>query len=122
MSYTFRPRTAKDKFDGNKLIVLFNGAISNTAKTFIRQAIRKVLNPRWINGTLEAFAKVVNPKIRGWINYCGKFFKSRMIRIFIYLDGLLQRWATNKYKTTSKAETLEKFKRIKEETPVLFYH
>lgn len=122
MSYTFRPRTAKDKFDGNKLIVLFNGAISNTAKTFIRQAIRKVLNPRWINGTLEAFAKVVNPKIRGWINYYGKFFKSRMIRIFIYLDGLLQRWATNKYKTTSKAETLEKFKRIKEETPVLFYH
>ena len=122
MSYTFRPRTAKDKFDGNKLIVLFNGAISNTAKTSIRQAIRKVLNPRWINGTLEAFAKVVNPKIRGWINYYGKRFKSRMIRIFIYLDGLLQRWATNKYKTTSKAETLEKFKRIKEETPVLFYH
>lgn len=122
MSYTFRPRTAKDKFDRNKLIVLFNGAISNTAKTSIRQAIRKVLNPRWINGTLEAFAKVVNPKIRGWINYYGKFFKSRMIRIFIYLDGLLQRWATNKYKTTSKAETLEKFKRIKEETPVLFYH
>ena len=122
MSYTFRPRTAKDKFDRNKLIVLFNGAISNTTKTSIRQAIRKVLNQRWINGTLEAFAKVVNPKIRGWINYYGKFFKSRMIRIFIYLDGLLQRWATNKYKTTSKAETFEKFKRIKEETPVLFYH
>lgn len=122
MRYTFRPRTAKDKFDRIKLIVLFSGAIINAAKTSIRQAIRKVLNPRWIKRTLEAFAKVVNPKIKGWINYYGKFFKSRMIRIFIYLDGLLQRWAAYKYKITSKAETLEKFKRIKEETPVLFYH
>jgi RNA-directed DNA polymerase len=122
LSYTFRPRTAKDKFDRNKLIVLFNGAISNTAKTSIRHAIRKVLNPQWTNGTLEAFAKVLNPKIRGWINYYGKFFKSRVIRIFDYLDGLIQHWIAKKYKITAKAETLAKFKRIKEETPVLFYH
>jgi RNA-directed DNA polymerase len=122
LSYTFRPRTAMDKFDRNKLIVLFNGAISNAAKTSIRQAIRKVLNPQWVKGTLEAFAKVLNPKIRGWINYYGKFFKWRMIRIFDYLDCLIRSWIANKYKITSKAETLGKFKRIKEETPVMFYH
>lgn len=62
LSYTFRPRPAKDKFDSNKLIVLFNGAISNAAKTSIRKAIRKVLNPQWTSGKLEAFAKVLNPK------------------------------------------------------------
>lgn len=122
LSYTFRPRTAKDKFDPNKLIVLFNGAISNAAKTSIRAAIRKVLKPKWTSETLEAFAKVLNPKIRGWINYYGKFFKLRMIRIFGYLDGLMQRWIAKKYKITSKAETLAKFKRIKEETPMLYYH
>jgi len=80
LSYTFRPRAAKDKFDPKKLIVLFNGAISNAAKTSIRKAIRKVLNPKWINGTLEGLANVLNPKIRGWINYYGKFFKWRMIK------------------------------------------
>ena len=122
LSYTFRPRTARDKFDPKKLIVFFNGAISNAAKTSIRQAIRKILNPRWVNGALETFAKTLNPKIRGWINYYGKFFKSRVIRIFDYLDGLMQRWIANKYKITSKAETLAKFKRIKEEAPALFYH
>lgn len=122
LSYTFRPRTAKDKFDSNKLIVLFNGAISNAAKTSIRKAIRKVLNPQWTSGKLEAFAKVLNPKIRGWINYYGKFFKMRMIRTFNYLDSLIMRWIANKYKITSKAETLGKFKRIKEETPLMFYH
>lgn len=122
LSYTFRPRTAMDKFECNKLIVLFNGAISNAAKTSIRQAIRKVLNPQWINGTLEAFAKVLNPKIRGWINYYGKFFKWRMIRIFDYLDGLIRSWIANKYKLTSKTKTLEEYKRIREGTPVMFYH
>ncbi len=122
LSYTFRPRTAMDKFGRNKLIVLFNGAISNAAKTSIRQAIRKVLNPQWIHVSLEAFAKVLNSKIRGWINYYSKFFKWRMIRVFDYLDGLIQRWVANKYRLTSKAKTLEEFKRIREETPVLFYH
>lgn len=122
LSYTFRPRTAIDKFDRNKLIVLFNGAISNAAKRTIREVIRKVLNPQWTNGTLEAFAKVLNPKIRGWINYYGKFFKWRMIRVLDYLDSLIQRWMANKYRITSKAGTLGKFKRIKEETPNMFYH
>jgi len=122
LSYTFRPRTAKDKFDRNKLIVLFNGAISKAAKTSIRQAIRKVLNPQWTTGTLDAFAKVLNPKISGWINYYGKFFKSRVIRIFEYLDGLIRRWIAKKYKITSKAATLAKFGRMKEDAPELFYH
>ncbi len=122
LSYTFRPRAAKDKFDPKKLIVLFNGAISNAAKTSIRKAIRKVLNPKWINGTLEGLANVLNPKIRGWINYYGKFFKWRMIKVFHYLDGLIQRWLANKYRFTSKAKTIETFQRIKEEFPVMFYH
>ncbi len=122
LSYTFRPRAAKDKFDPKKLIVLFNGAISNAAKTSIRKAIRKVLNPKWVNGTLEGLANVLNPKIRGWINYYGKFFKWRMIKVFHYLDGLIQRWLANKHRFTSKAKTIETFQRIKEEFPVMFYH
>lgn len=122
LSYTFRPRTAMDKFGRNKLIVLFNGAISNAAKTSIRKAIRKILNPQWINVSLEAFANVLNPKIRGWINYYSKFFKWQMIRVFNYLDYLIQCWIANKYKLTSKAKTLEAFKRIREQTPVIFYH
>ena len=122
LSYTFRPRTALDKFGRNKLIILFNAAISNAAKKFIRQAIRKVLNPERINVSLEAFANVLNPKIRGWINYYGKFFKWRMIRVFDYLDYLIQRWIANKYRITSKAQTLEKLEVIRKETPLMFYH
>ena len=122
LSYTFQPRIAKDKFDPKKLIVLFNGAISSAAKTSIRRAIRKVLNPRWTNDSLEAFAKVLNPKIRGWINYYGKFFKSRMIRVFEYLDKLVRRWMARKYKITAKEGTFARFQRTKKEVPTLFFH
>src|SRR4051812_30951506 len=46
LSYTFRPRKSMDKFGRKKMITLFSGAISNTAKTSIRQAIRKSFNPQ----------------------------------------------------------------------------
>jgi hypothetical protein len=101
-----------DKFKRNKLIVLFNGAISNMAKKSIRQSIRKILNPRWINVSLEMFASRLNPKIRGWINYYGKYFKWRMIKVFSYLDGLMRSWIAKKYKITSKAKTMQHYCRI----------
>ena len=122
LSYTFRPRTALDQFGRNKRIVLFNGAISNTAMTSIRRSIRKVLNPQWIHTTWENFAEVLNPKIRGWINYYGKFFKKRVVRVFNYLDGLLSRWIKHKYRLRSIKQCLEKFKQCKASNPLLFYH
>jgi RNA-directed DNA polymerase len=122
LSYTFRPRAAMDKFKRNKLIVLFNGAISNMAKKSIRQGIRKILNPQWINISLEMSANRLNPKIRGWINYYGKYFKWRMIKVFTYLDGLMRSWISKKYKITSKAETMKHYCRIRKESPTLFYH
>jgi RNA-directed DNA polymerase len=122
LSYTFRPRAAMDKFKRKKLIVLFNGAISNMAKKSIRQAIRKILNPQWTDVSLAIFAERLNPKIRGWINYYGKYFKWRMIKVFTYLDGLMRSWISKKYKITSKAETMMHYCRIRKENPTLFYH
>src|SRR3954462_7040688 len=122
LSYTFRPRTAMDSFGRNKLIVLFNGAISSAAKASIRRAIRKILNPQWINISLEGVSKALNAKIRGWINYYGKFFKWRMIRVFNYLDYLLQRWIANKYRLTSKGQSLVTYEAIRKENPFMFYH
>ena len=122
LSYTFRPRTALHKYNHKKMIVLFNGAISNAAKQSIRQACRKILNPRRTNVKLESFAKVLNPKIRGWINYYGKFFKLRMIRVFAYLNGLIQKWLAKKYKLVSKTKTLALYRKILGDEPELFYH
>ncbi len=122
LSYTFRPRSVLIKRDRNKKIVLFNGAISNDAKKSIRQSCKRILKPSRTNVDLESFAKVLNPKIRGWINYYGKFFRKRLIRVFYYLDGLIFKWVHHKYKLYSKKKTLQMYRRIKELSPDLFYH
>lgn len=122
LSYTFRPRIALDKFGRKRSILLFNGSISSAAKTSIRESIRKVLKPKFSNTSWEHFAEVLNPKIRGWINYYGKFYKNEVVRVFIYIDGLLLRWIRHKYKLHSWKKCLEKFSQLKALNPHLYYH
>jgi RNA-directed DNA polymerase len=122
LSYTFRPRKSMDKFGRKKMITLFAAAISNTAKTSIRQAIRKSFNPKWTNTPLQAVADFLNPKIRGWINYYGLFYRMQMISVFSYFDGLLKRWLAKKYKIISKAEVLRRYSKLRQDLPLLFYH
>ena len=43
LSYSFQPRTVKDKFGREKRLLVFSAAISNEAKTRIRTTIREVL-------------------------------------------------------------------------------
>jgi len=47
LSYSFQPRARRDKFGRKKTFFVFSGAISNAAKTSIREAIRGVMIPRW---------------------------------------------------------------------------
>jgi hypothetical protein len=86
------------------------------AKKSIRQGIRKILNPQWINVSLEISSSKLNPKIRGWMNYYGKYFKWRMIKVLSYLDGRMRSWISKKYKITSKAKqcstTVESEKKV----------
>ena len=68
LSYSFQPRIIKSKFGSKKTILWFSAAISQQAKTSIREKLREILITQWSNQKLEWFAKKLNPKIRGWIN------------------------------------------------------
>jgi len=122
LSYSFQPRTVKDKFGRNNRLVVFNAAISQKAKTSIREKLREVVRTRWSNQTLEWFADKLNPKIRGWINYYARFNRHKALGVFYYLNDLLRRWIKNKYKLRAKAWMYDKYKLIQSESPTLFYH
>ena len=122
LSYSFQPRTVKDKFGRSKRLVVFNAAISQKAKTSIREKLREVIKIRWSNQTLEWFADKLNPKIRGWINYYAKFNRHLAHGVFYYLNELIRRWIKNKYKIRGKAWMYEKYRKIQSENPTLFYH
>ena len=76
LGFTFRPRPSIDK--NGKRFVGFNPAVSNKAQKAMRQTIRSWNLNRRTTETIEDFARMYNPVIRGWINYYGSFCKSAL--------------------------------------------
>ncbi|MGV8058730.1 MAG: group II intron reverse transcriptase/maturase [Smithellaceae bacterium] len=96
LGFTFRPRRAKER--SGKFFVSFIPAISNKAKKSICDTMRQWNLHRKTDKSLDDLARVVNPVLRGWINYYGSFYKSALYHTFKHLNNILVRWATRKYK------------------------
>ncbi len=97
LGYTFRPRRAKNR--NGKLFISFIPAVSNKAANAIRATIRSWrLGATRNNQSLEEIAKFVNPYIRGWVNYYGRFYRSALTPVLRYLERVLVYWARRKYK------------------------
>ena len=96
LGYTFRPRRSKNKY--GKYFINFTPAVSNNAKTAMRQKIhdwRMHLKP---DKTLEDLSNMFNPVIRGWISYYGRFYKSELYSVLKHMNRALAHWAVRKYK------------------------
>ncbi|MDH7459883.1 group II intron reverse transcriptase/maturase [Chitinophagaceae bacterium 26-R-25] len=123
LGYSYQPRRKRDRFArGNKSYMIFAPAISNNAKTSIRKALKASLNTRNINMTLKGFATILNPKIRGWVNYYTRFYRELTLEIFHYLNTLIRKWIRNKYRTKRRPKMFEKYRAIQKAEPTLFYH
>lgn len=96
LGYTFRPRRAKTR--QGRFFVGFNPAISNKATKSICDTMRQWKLHRRSDKSLDELAQMINPALRGWINYYGHFYKSALYRTFQHLNNILARWASRKYK------------------------
>jgi len=122
LGYTFEPRNIPCKFRVGERFLTFTGAICQSAKTNIREVIKKVFNPKWTNSTIDTFARVLNPKICGWVNYYTKLNEHKALEVFRYLNGIILKWLSNKYKLRSYRDTYRTYRQIQRDTPELFYH
>lgn len=122
LSYSFQPRTIRDKYDERKRLLVFCAAISNQAKASIRSKLKEVLQVKWNVATLEWFAEKLNPKIRGWVNYYARFGRWKALKVFHYLNELIIQWLKHTYKILGIRKALLKYRKIQEEKPELFYH
>ncbi len=124
LGYTFRPRRAYSK--GGKLFTGFLPAISNQAKCGIRRTIKGWRLHRCITDTMETLAKRVNPCLRGWINYYGKYYRSEIGRPLLQVDHYLIRWIRSKYRrstgTLGMRQALDHLGRVRRHQPHLFEH
>lgn len=122
LGYTFRPRRARSKRGG--LFTSFLPAISNKAKKKIKKNIRAWKLHRRTEKTLEELADKINPIVRGWIQYYGKFYKTEMNIFIRNIENYLLRWIMAKYKNfRNKVRHSWKFmSKIKKKFPNMFYH
>ena len=51
---------------------------------------------------LNDIAQLLNPKIRGWINYYSKFYPTVLTALYKYIDDRICRWAKKKFKSLRK--------------------
>ena len=96
LGYCFRPRLVKAR-KGN-FFVSFTPAISTAARNKISNVIKDWKVHLLSDQSLESISSHLNPKIRGWYNYYGKYQKSAMSGVGRQIDFALVRWAKRKYK------------------------
>ena len=97
LGYTFRPRRAKNRW--GKFFVSFLPAVSTKAAKKIRATIRDWrLGATRNNQSLEELAQFVNPYVRGWVNYYGRYYRSALTPILRYLERSLVYWVRRKLK------------------------
>jgi RNA-directed DNA polymerase len=123
LGFTFRPRLAATKY-GTKF-VSFLPAISNSAAKAKRRQLRRWRLHRWSNRTLKDLADFINPIVRGWVNYYGRFYRSEVTdAVLRHINNYLMRWAMNKYKRLhrSRRRAIRFLEQTFQSDPTLFVH
>jgi group II intron reverse transcriptase/maturase len=96
LGYGFRVRKVRTKT--GKYFFSFNPAISDEAAKRIRAQIRSWRLHRRSGMTLEQLARDINPVVRGWMNYYGRFYPSALVFSLNRINDYLVRWLVQKYK------------------------
>ncbi|MGZ6663137.1 MAG: group II intron reverse transcriptase/maturase [Solirubrobacteraceae bacterium] len=95
LGYTFRARVVRGP---RGYFVSFNPAISNAAMKAKNKQIRDWHLRRRSRSDLSALAEDINPQVRGWINYYGRFYRSELYSLAKRIDEHVVRWAMHKFK------------------------
>jgi RNA-directed DNA polymerase len=95
LGYTFRRRWVKNKT--GEFFNSFMPAASKSAVQKFRDRIRE-LREKGILMTPEELANILNPVIRGWVNYFSRFSPSEARKVLDFVNLSLVRWAKRRYK------------------------
>lgn len=122
LGFAFRPRMAKNRW--GKIFTCFLPAVSPQALKRMRDQIRSWRLLRHAPLPLEDIARILNPVLRGWWHYYGRFYRTEMWKLFRYFDERLGAWLRRKYKTLKghPGRSLRRLNSIARRFPYLFVH
>lgn len=123
LGYSFQPRTAKSKHTG-KLFLGYDCAISISSRKRLADKLEELDIINMSFKSIVGIAQKLNPYIRGWINYYGKFRGYELSKVFYLLRCRLVRWARKRYKRYrhSLSKAYRWLDRVRKQYPYLFYH
>lgn len=122
LGYDFKPCFAYQA-KLKKGFTFFSAAIGKKATKRILSTLASLIgrNP---NGDLAHWAKIINPKMRGWIQYYSLFYKWELRSIMRQLNHRLTRWVMKYYKRFKESYTLASawLRKQYHKNPKLFVH
>jgi len=121
LGFTFRQRKARAK-DGRQ----FNSFLPAICKEALKKISVEVRSWRLYNRTgqdLKDVARDINPIVRGWMQYYGRFYRSKMYPLLSRINAYLVRWIRKKYKRLeAKKKAIRCWRGIIKRYPRLFAH
>jgi len=121
LGFTFRPRGARAK-DGRRFLS-FMPAISKDALKKISAEVRSWRLHRRTGHTFTDLARMINPIVRGWMNYYGAFYRSALYGLLTRINAYLMRWVRKKYRRyRGRQEFQQAWARVTKQYPRFIAH
>ncbi|MFC1863944.1 group II intron reverse transcriptase/maturase [Thermodesulfobacteriota bacterium] len=122
LGFTFQHRGVRGR--SGDIFMGFNPAVSKKAIKVIRSEIRSWRLHLRSDINLLDLSRIVNPILRGWVNYYGHYFRSRLYYALNPFHRILVKWAMRKYKKFKghQRRASQWILRIRKATPQLFAH
>jgi group II intron reverse transcriptase/maturase len=123
LGYCFRPRLVRRARDG-MLFWGFNPAVSPSALKGMRATIRDLDLLRQTQLSVEEIARQINPLLRGWIGYYGRYAPSALAPLLRYVNLRLVAWAMRKFKSfrSHRIRASQFMQRLARDCAKLFVH
>jgi RNA-directed DNA polymerase len=123
LGYCFRPRLVR-RFRDKTLFCGFNPAVSPSAMKAMRSTIRELKLVHQTQLSLQDIAQKLNPLLRGWIEYYGRYAPSALYPLLRHVNQMLVAWAMRKFKRFKghKVRTSQFLQRLATEPTALFVH
>jgi group II intron reverse transcriptase/maturase len=123
LGFCFRPRRVR-RFRDNSLFRGFTPAVSPSAMKAMRETTRDLNLRRQTQLSLQDIASKLNPLLRGWIAYYGRYAPSALYPLLRYVNQTLVAWAIRKFKRFkhSKTQASQFLQRLAKACAGLFVH
>jgi group II intron reverse transcriptase/maturase len=96
LGYTFRARPARTR--KGELFVGFNPAVSRKSLKSMNEKVRQWGIARRTQQDIHDLVDWLNPVVRGWVEYYGRYNRAELFSFLSRLDLRLAKWARRKYR------------------------